>query len=174
MLVSENEQLRQKIIQWVADYGQTESALIPVLQKIQAEYAGVSSFAMQVLADQLHIHPVEVYSVVSFYSFLDEKPKGRFIIRVCRSISCDMAGKDRIARQLETELGIGFGETSADGKFSLEWTNCLGLCDQGPSLMVNEDVYTSVTPEKVHEIIEACRQTFSVFALHQTERKRAR
>ena len=60
-----------------------------------------------------------------------------------------MAGKDRVARQLENDLGIGFGETTADGKFSLEWANCLGMCDQGPALLVNDDVYTRVTPEQV-------------------------
>ena len=93
---------------------------------------------MQVIADLLDIHPVEVHSVVSFYSFLDERPQGQFVIRLCRTITCDMAGKDHVARQLENDLGIEFGETTPDGKFSLEWANCLGMCDQGPAMLVNE------------------------------------
>lgn len=165
MLVSEYEQMRQKIRDWTAELGSDRSALIPVLQKIQKHYSCVSDYAMQVVADIMGIHPVEVYSVVTFYSFLNEHPKGRFVFRLCRTISCDMLGKDGIARQLENELGIGFGETSPDGRFTLEWTNCLGMCDLGPALMVNDRIYTQVTPARVHEIVEKCRQTFAVFAL---------
>ena len=76
-----------------------------------------------------------------------------------------MAGKARVARQLENDLGIGFGETSTDGRFSLEWASCLGMCDQGPALLVNDVVYTRVTPAMVHDILEACRKTFGVYAL---------
>jgi len=110
-----------------------------------------------------------VYGVVSFYSFLDHRPKGKFVIRLCRTLSCDMQGKDRVARQLENDLGIRFGETTPDGKFTLEWANCIGMCDQGPALLVNEQVFTRVTPEKVHDILEGCRRTFGVYALEQKE-----
>lgn len=169
MQVTENELLRQNITDWADELGRDRSALIPLLQKIQKRYKSISSFAMQVLADLLGIHPVEVYSVVTFYSFLNHSPKGRFIIRLCRTISCEMAGKDRVARQLENELGIKFGETTPDGKFSLEYTNCLGMCDQGPAMLVNDHVITMVTPEKVHDIIEKCRQTFGMFSLQNQE-----
>ena len=125
---------------------------------------------MQVIADVLDIHPVEVYSVVSFYSFLDDKPKGRFVIRLCQTISCDMFGKSRVAKQLENELGIKFGETTPDGKFTLEYTNCLGMCDRGPAMLVNNQVFTQVSPEKAHEIVEKCRQTYGVFALEDKGR----
>jgi [NiFe] hydrogenase diaphorase moiety large subunit len=124
---------------------------------------------MQVIADQLALHPVEVYSVVSFYAFLDHRPKGKFVVRLCQTISCDMAGKCRVARQLESDLGIRFGETTADGKFTLEHANCLGMCDQGPALLVNDEVHTRVTPEKVHEILEGCRRTFGVHAAQPKE-----
>jgi [NiFe] hydrogenase diaphorase moiety large subunit len=75
-----------------------------------------------------------------------------------------MAGKSRVARQLENELGIAFGETTSDGHFTLEYANCLGLCDQGPALLVNDTAFTNVTPEKVHDIISGCRRAFSVYA----------
>ena len=136
---------------------------------MQTRYLQISEYAMQVMADLLDIHPVEVYSVVSFYSFLDHAPKGRFIIRLCRTISCDMAGKDAVARQLENDLGIDFGETTPDGKFTLEWANCIGMCDQGPALLVNDQVFARVTPEKVHEILEECRRTFGVYAQERKE-----
>ena len=119
---------------------------------------------MQVVADELGIHPAEVYGVVTFYAFLRQESKGRFVFRLCQTISCDLAGKARVARQLENDLGIGFGQTSADGHFSLEWASCLGMCDQGPALLVNDKVFTRVTPEQVHQIIEECKQTFGAHA----------
>jgi NADH-quinone oxidoreductase E subunit len=158
MLVTEQERLKHDIEGWVKHYGRDRSSLMPVLQEVQKRYCCINDFAMQQVADLLDIHPVEVYGVVSFYSFLDNKPKGRFVMRLCRTISCEMAGKDRVARQLENDLGVPFGETTGDGMFSLEWANCLGMCDQGPALLVNEQVFARVTPEKVQEIIEGCRR----------------
>src|SRR5208283_2376761 len=99
------------------------------------KYHRIDSYAMQVIAELLDIHPVEVHSVVSFYAFLGDKPQGRFVIRLCRTISCDMQGKDRVMRQLENDLGIQFGETTPDGSFTLEYANCMGMCDQGPALL---------------------------------------
>ena len=93
---------------------------------------------MQVLADLLDLHPVEVYGVVSFYTFLNSEKKGRYVVRLCQTISCDMAGKDAVAAALREALGIEFGETTEDGVFSLEWANCLGMCDQGPAMLVND------------------------------------
>jgi NADH-quinone oxidoreductase E subunit len=169
MLVTSQEQMKEDIRGWTEQYGNARNALIPILQEIQKKYYYISDYAMQIVADYLKIHPVEVYSVISFYSFLDDKPKGKYIIRLCRTISCDMQGKDRVARQLENDLGIQFGETTPDGKFTLEWANCLGMCDQGPAILVNEHVFTQVTPEKVHDILEKVRKTFGVYALETKE-----
>lgn len=166
MLLTEQDRLREEIRIWAEKYGKGRSSLMPILQEIQSRYCYISEFAMQVVADALGLHPVEVDGVVSFYSFLDTQPKGRFIIRLCRTISCDMAGKDRVARQLENDLGIKFGETTPDGRFTLEWAECLGLCDQGPALLVNDKAFSRVTPEKVHEILEDCR---SIFGMHASE-----
>ena len=170
MLISEREQLRNSIEKWVQQYGANRSALIPVLQEVQRRHGHIYEYVMQVVADILDIHPVEVYSVASFYSFLGHNPKGRFIIRLCRTVSCEMQDKERVARQLENDLGISFGETTPDGNFTLEWANCLGMCDQGPALLINERIYTKVTPEKVHDILEECRSTFGVYGpvVHQT------
>ena len=165
MLVMEQEKLKHDIQEWIAQEGRDRTRLLPVLQKIQNKYHCVSSTAMQIAADELGIHPVEVQSVVSFYAFLDHRPKGKFVIRLCRTISCDLADKDRVAKQLENDLGISFGETTPDGKFTLEWANCLGMCDQGPAMLVNDEVYTRVTPTQVHEILEVCRKTFAIYAL---------
>jgi [NiFe] hydrogenase diaphorase moiety large subunit len=164
MLVSQQQKLQDEIQALVTCHGRTRAALMPVLQELQQKYASVSDFAMQVIADELGIHPAEVYGVVTFYAFLHHEPMGRFQVRLCQTISCDLAGKARVARQLENELGIRFGETTADGRFSLEWASCLGMCDQGPALLVNDRVYTRVTPEQVHQIIEDCRKVFGAHA----------
>ncbi len=160
MLVGQQQRVQEEIRGLVGRFGRTRSALIPVLQELRKGDGHVSDFAMQVVADELGIHPAEVYGVVSFYAFLRHETRGRFVFRLCQTISCDLAGKARVARQLENDLGIGFGETSADGRFSLEWASCLGMCDQGPALLVNDRVYTRVTAEQVHEIIDECRRTF--------------
>ncbi len=164
MFVTDQERMRQDIATWIEHFGRRRSSLLPILQEIQRKHHGISDVAMQVVADGLGIHPVEVYSVVSFYSFLDCRPRGRFVVRLCRTVSCNLAGKERVARQLMSDLGIRFGETSADGKFTLEWANCLGMCDQGPALLVNDEVHTKVTPAVVHDIIETCRRTYGVHA----------
>ncbi len=170
MLASlETDRIRAEIQALVDHHGRERSALLPVLQGIQRKYSHISDDAMQVVADLLGIHPSEVYGVVSFYSFLGHEKRGKFVIRLCRTISCEMQNKDRIARQLENDLGIRFGQTTEDKRFTLEWANCIGMCDQGPALLVNDRVYTRVTPGMVHEIVEECRRTFGVHALQQAE-----
>ncbi len=165
MLVTERERLREELVALADQHGRQRSSLMSILQEVQRRHFRISEYCMQVIADLLDLHPVEVYSVVSFYSFLEENPRGQFVIRLCRTITCEMAGKDPVARQLENDLGISFGETTPDGKFTLQWANCLGMCDQGPALLVNDQIFTRVTPERVHVILEQCRQTFGVHAV---------
>ncbi|NTV72657.1 MAG: NAD(P)H-dependent oxidoreductase subunit E [Holophaga sp.] len=169
MLMTERDRLAEEIRSLAAKLGQNRTSLIPILLEVKRKYHTIDSYAMQVIADLLGIHPVEVNSVVSFYAFLGDHRQGRFVIRLCRTISCDMQGKSRVKRQLENDLGIGFGETTSDGKFTLEYANCMGMCDQGPAMLVNDRIYTRVTPEKVHEILEECRRVFGVHAAETKE-----
>ena len=157
MLFTERDQQKQEIQSLIEQHGSERSALIPILIDIQHQHNAISEFAMQIVAEQLSIYPVDVYAVVSFYHFLSEKPQGKFTIRLCRTISCKLAGKDAIASQLVTELNIGFGETTPDGLFTLEWANCIGMCDQGPAMLVNDEYFTKMTPEKVNDILRLCR-----------------
>jgi [NiFe] hydrogenase diaphorase moiety large subunit len=173
MLVTERERLHEELIALADQHGRQRSGLMAILQEVQRRHARISEYAMQVIADLLDIHPVEVYSVVSFYSFLGEQPQGQFVIRLCRTVTCDMAGKSQIARQLENDLGIRFGQTTADGKFSLCWANCLGMCDQGPAMLVNDGIFTGITLDKVHGILEQCRRTFAGRSLPAEEEHRA-
>jgi [NiFe] hydrogenase diaphorase moiety large subunit len=169
MLMTERERCAEEIGRLAARLGHGRASLVPILLEVKRKYHRIDSYAMQVIGDLLGIHPVEVHSVVSFYAFLGDRPQGRFVIRLCRTISCAMQGKDRVMRQLENDLGIRFGETTADGSFTLDWANCMGMCDQGPALLVNDRIYTRVTPEKVHEILEECRRYFGVHTAEPKE-----
>lgn len=153
MLVSEKNDLTIEIEKLVSKYGATREALMPILQDIQAQHGFISDYAQQEIARMLDIHPVEVYGVITFYAFLGTEHKGRYLVRLCKTISCDLAGKDAIAKTLERELGVKFGETSPDKKISLEYINCMGMCDQGPAMLINDRVFTKLTPNKVVEII---------------------
>lgn len=153
MLVFEKNTMSQEIEELAEKYGKSRSSLLAILQNIQAKYSYVSDFAQQEIARVLDIHPVEVYGVVSFYAFLHSEPKGKNLVRLCRTISCDMAGHDKVAKAIERELGIKFGETTKDKRITLEYTNCLGMCDQGPAMLVNERIYTKLDPEKAVKIL---------------------
>lgn len=157
MLVIEKNSLTEEIELLLEKFGSFREALIPVLQELQIKHGYISDFAQQEIARMLDIHPVEVYGVVTFYSFLSTEPKGRNIIRLCQTISCDMANKEAIARTIEKEVGVNFGNTTADKKYSLEYINCMGMCDQGPAMLINDKVYTKLSPSKVVDIIKSCK-----------------
>jgi NADH:ubiquinone oxidoreductase subunit E len=152
--VIDYERLREDVMEVAALTNYNRASLIPVLRTVKEKYRGVDSEAMQIIADVLGCHPVEVNAVATFYAFLNPKTEGRFIFRLCRTYSCELAGKEEVARQLARNLGIDFGETSADGAFSLEWANCMGMCDQGPAMLVNEEIYTKLTPNRVATIVQ--------------------
>lgn len=153
MLVLEKNAMTEEIEQLVEKYGRSRSSLLPILQDIQRKHKYIPDFAQQEVARLLDIHPVEVYSVITFYSFLSTTPKGKYIVRLCQTIACDMQGKESVAKAIERELGIKFGQTTKDNKFTLEYANCVGMCDQGPAMIINERVYTKLTPEKAVQIL---------------------
>jgi NADH:ubiquinone oxidoreductase subunit E len=138
----------------VEKHGKTRNALMPVLQGIVAREKFLSEDAMIAVARELDLSAADVYGTASFYTFLDTKPRGKNIVRVCKTISCHMQGKDEIIKAIEKHLLIKVGETSHDNKFTLLTANCLGWCHKGPVLLVNDEVFPSVTPEKAIEIIE--------------------
>ena len=157
MPATQQEQLRADVTALVEKLGPGRSSLIPILADVKRRFHKVDAESMQTIADVLDIHPVEIYSVASFYAFLHGAPEGQFVIRLCGTLSCDFAGKDAVAAALTDELGVGFDETTGDGLFTLEWASCVGMCDQGPALLVNDQVHTRVDPETARAIVAACR-----------------
>ncbi|MFA4839293.1 MAG: NADH-quinone oxidoreductase subunit NuoE [Candidatus Neomarinimicrobiota bacterium] len=161
MQIIDRQKVSNEIESLKEKHGKDRSALIPILQALQETYGYLPYIVLQETAHALGIHPSEVEGVASFYSFFRTKEKqGKYVIRLCQTISCNLAKKANVARQLENELGIKFGQTTKDAMFTLEYTNCLGMCDQGPALMVNDRLFSKVTPEKASAIIADCRRDF--------------
>jgi NADH:ubiquinone oxidoreductase subunit E len=158
MLTAEQERLRDEITAIADRHGRDRSNLIPILQDVKRDFHEVDATAMQIVADLVEVHPVEVYSVASFYAFLHGAPEGKYVVRLCGTLSCDFAGKSAVADALQDALGVGFNETTPDRLFTLEWASCVGMCDQGPALLVNDQVHTRVTPERARAIVAECRQ----------------
>ncbi|MEI6060420.1 MAG: NADH-quinone oxidoreductase subunit NuoE [Bacteroidota bacterium] len=138
----------------VQKHGTSRNALMPVLQGVVAREKFLSEEAMVAVARELDLSAADVYGTASFYTFLDTKPRGKNIVRVCKTISCHMQGKEEIIRAIEDHLKIKVGETTHDNKFTLLTANCLGWCHKGPVMLINDEVFPSVTPEKSIGIIE--------------------
>jgi NADH:ubiquinone oxidoreductase subunit E len=127
---------------------------MPILQDIVQKFNYLTDEAMVEVAKELDISAAEVYGTASFYTFLDTQVRGRYIIRVCKTITCSMKGKNDIIHTIEDILKIKVGETTTDQQFSLLETNCIGWCHKAPAILINEMPYTELTPEKVSEIIK--------------------
>ncbi|MCD6333090.1 MAG: NADH-quinone oxidoreductase subunit NuoE [Bacteroidales bacterium] len=139
----------------IREYGKERQALMPMLQAIVQVKNHLDDGDMIAVAEALNLSAAEVFGTASFYTFLDTEPRGKYIIRVCKTISCHMAGKDEIIKVLEKHLRIKVGQTTRDNMFSLLTVNCLGWCHKGPVMLVNDDVYPELTPKSAIEIIES-------------------
>ena len=148
------DEIVQKTIKEIcAKYGNDRTRMMDVVAEVQKQFQCVSNEAMGVIARELNAHKVEVRSVVTFYAFFSDQPKGRIVVRVCNDIVDKMQGVDAVAKVFVDELGIDFGQTTEDGKFSLEYTPCIGMCDQAPAVLINEVVCTELSADKALEII---------------------
>lgn len=156
MLLTEQAKVQAYVSALVEKHTNERSALLSILLAIQTEYGYLSEFAMYCVSDLLGIPASKVYSIATFYHFLNTKPQGKFIIRLSRDINAMMTGAKLVAKQLEELLAIKFGETTADDMFSLQWISCLGMDDQAPAMMINEAVFSNLTPNKIQQIIQEC------------------
>ena len=159
----------------VKQFADDRTRLLDIVEEVQHRFGYVSDDAVRAIATRLGIHAVEVEDMLSFYSFFDREPRGRFRIRLSNTPISFMKGAKEVARAFEETLGISIGETSADGTFTLEWTSDIGMADQEPAALVNKMVLTALTPADVPAIVAALRQRghdggAPPFTLHQSER----
>jgi [NiFe] hydrogenase diaphorase moiety large subunit len=144
----------KKTVQDICKYfGNDRGRLMDIVSAVQAKFGHVSGEAMDIIAQCTGCHRVEVESVVTFYAFFSKRQKGKTVVRVCNDIIDDMRGGEAVAKAFSDALGLRFGETTADGQFTLEHTPCIGMCDQAPAVLVNDVVVTKLTPDKAKEIV---------------------
>ncbi|NBU02776.1 MAG: NAD(P)H-dependent oxidoreductase subunit E [Bacteroidetes bacterium] len=154
------EPLLQEVARQIAKFpeGKQKSALLSVLHIAQAHFGYLSEPVMDYVARLLHLLPIEVYEVATFYSMYDTKPVGKVKLEVCRTGPCMIEGAEKIVSYIENKLGIKDGETTADGIFTLKTVECLGACGYAPMLQAGEKFHEHLTEAKVDELIEAYRK----------------
>ena len=129
--------------------------LLRMLQDEQNKSGCLTREFMAEVAQSLDIPLSETYGVATFYAFLSTEPRGSNVIRICKSVPCYLRNAQIVIESVREEIGIEPGETTADGKFSFELTNCIGACDRAPAMLVNGDVHGNLTPDKISEILKS-------------------
>lgn len=141
----------------IADCKSKKGGIIEAFHAIQEKCNYIPEEALQEAARQFGVSEAQAYGVATFYSYLSVKKRGQYIIRMCESAPCHVAGADELLKELETVLGIKAGETTADGKFTLELTECVGQCQATPVITVNSEPHFNVTKDKLAQILASCK-----------------
>lgn len=135
-----------------------KSAVVPLLHLAQEEWGYVSPEAMACVASLIGCSPVKVAEIATFYPMFNKEPVGENVLAVCHTLPCALTGCAGIYDHLSKKLGIGLGETTEDGRYTLRKSECLAACDRGPVLLVNRRLHTHLTPDKVDEIIDGLEE----------------
>lgn len=143
-----------KLLEVIEQNRDVKGCLMPIMQEAQNIYGYLPVEVQTIIADKLGISIEEVYGVSTFYSMFNLSPKGKYQISVCLGTACYVKGAQDVLDKICDELGIGPGECTADGKFSIEACRCIGACGLAPVMMINEDVYGRLVPDDIPEIIE--------------------
>jgi NADH-quinone oxidoreductase subunit E len=155
-----SEELRQKILAYVPRYPNKQAATLPALHIVQDALRCVPLEAIREIADLLDLSPAEVCDTMSFYGFFrDEKhPLGKRRLWVCRSLACGLRGGDELLDLICKKLNVQPGGTSADGKITVEFAECIGACEGAPAVLIDDEARGNVTPDKIDALLEELRQ----------------
>lgn len=150
-----SDALRERIQAQLAKYPSKQAATLPALHIVQDELRHVPLGAIREIAEILELHPAEVHDTMSFYGFFrdEQRPLGKHRVWVCRSLSCMLRGGEELLAQLCEQHHLHPGETTADGKLTLEFAECLGACEGAPCMLIDDNCEMNITPEKAAEII---------------------
>lgn len=143
----------EKVKKIIARNKEMKGALIPVLHEIQDNFGYLPQDVLMLVSEGLEVPMTEIYGVASFYSYFSLEPKGEHVIRVCMGTACYVKGAQNLIDELSKELKIEVGNTTGDGKFTLESTRCLGACGLAPVLMIDEKVYGRLVPKDIKRIL---------------------
>ena len=152
--MSDRNEKFEKLAQVIQDHKEQKGALMPVLQEAQNIFGCVSEDVQKVIAEGLGVTLSEVYGVATFYSQFSLQPKGQYVCGVCLGTACYVKGSQAVLDKLCEELEINAGDTTKDGKFTVQATRCLGACGLAPVMMINDDVFGRLTPAEIPAIIE--------------------
>jgi len=151
--------LEEKFNWLVSRYPRRDAVLLPLLHFVQDEAGYLSAPAIDCVASKVGVSPARVREVASFYSMFRMNKKGQYVLQVCHNLSCYLAGSDELIATLETTLGIKCGETTPDGKFTIERVECLASCSTAPMMQVNVwDYHECLTPEKLKNIVSNLKE----------------
>jgi NADH-quinone oxidoreductase subunit E len=156
-----SEEIRQKIREYFPRYPNKQAVTLPALHLVHDTYRYVSAEAIEEIADLLDLSPAEVHDTMSFYQFFrdrEDNKLGRTRLWVCRSLACALRGGEELLADLCKRLHTVPGKTTADGKISLEFAECIGACEGAPSVLINDDYRLNVTPDKVDGLIQELTQ----------------
>jgi NADH-quinone oxidoreductase E subunit len=157
MPVQFSQEALKEFEETVSRYPTRAAAMIPVLYLAQREFGYLSPEAIEYVAELMGLSPARVYGVVTFYTMLHLKPVGKYHVQVCRTLPCVLKGAEKITELLKARLGIGVGETTGDGRFTLSEVECLASCGTAPMMQVNDDYYEDLTEEKLERILEGLK-----------------
>ncbi len=149
--------MQEKLQEIFSQHYRKRDALIPVLQDIQGAFGYLPPEAMTAAGQFCRMDPVEVYGVATFYAQFKFSPVGRNIVMVCQGTACHVMGGGRVLEEVQTQLGVSPGETTADRAYTLETVACIGACALAPAMVVNKNTYGRMKAERVTEILNANR-----------------
>jgi NADH-quinone oxidoreductase subunit E len=153
-----SDEFEARFAEMVPHYPTKRSALVPTLLYAQDEVGFLSDDVIAELAGRLDLTELEVRNVISYYSMLTTKPRGKFNVQVCTNISCLVRGGEEILQHCAKTLGVGHKGTTPDGLFSLEEVECIGACSWAPAAQVNYDFHENLTTDKIDKVLEECRK----------------
>lgn len=150
-----NEAKKQIIIDVCQAHGNRPGDVIHILHGVQGQLGYLPEAVQELIAKQLNIPVSKVYGIVSFYSFFTMEPKGQYPISICLGTACHVRGSDKILEEVKRVLGIGVGQVTPDGKFSIDCLRCVGACGLAPVMTIGEKVYGRLTPDQVAGILSS-------------------
>lgn len=149
-----SDQTKKKIEKIISRYPRKEAAILPILHLTQKEFGFISGEEEKLVAGVLGIKPIKVREIVTFYTMFNRKPVGKYHIQICSNLSCSLMGAESLIDYLKEKLGIEIGETTPDKKFTLSTVECLGACEQAPTMAINFDYYGNLNKKKIDEILD--------------------
>ncbi len=146
--------MERQIQQILTRYPSAQAALLPLVWLCQERWGWISPGIIRAVAQRLDLSPAFVEGVVTFYTMFQRQPPGRYLLQVCTTLSCQLCGTSRLVDHLKERLGVDFGGTTPDGRFTLVDVQCLGACGEGPIVQVNNDYYTELDVEKLDRLLD--------------------